>query len=197
MLDTLDWLNGTRAIPAPIDTEMLYSMFWPAFCDRYGARVTADMKRVGDAYMGKIKAWSEMRPGPRCLTHGDFRPDNMLFDLADEGKPIVVVDWQTVGVGSGVSDIAYYLGTALDPAHRKAEEASLFAHYREKLEAHGVSDTADLWDSCRGGAFSGFLMGATAAMVVQQTDRGDNMFLTMCGRSAAMVLDHADIALPG
>lgn len=197
MLDTLDWLNGTRAIPAPLDIEALYTLFWPAFCDRYGARVTADMKRVGDAFMGNIKVWSEMPPSPRCLTHGDFRPDNMLFDLADENKPIVIVDWQTVGVGSGVADIAYYLGTALDPALRKAEEASLFALYREKLEEHGVCDTDDLWDTCRGGAFSGFLMGATAAMVVQQTDRGDEMFLTMCARSAAMVLDHADIALPG
>ena len=122
----------------------------------------------------------------------------MLF-RSDPAKPTVIVDWQTVGVGAGSSDIAYYLGTALDPIFRKAEEASLFALYKDKLEANGVpsNDTADLWDECRGAAFSGFLMGATAAMVVGQTDRGDAMFLAMCQRSAAMVLDHADVAMPG
>jgi hypothetical protein len=33
-------------------------------------------------------------------------------------------------------------------------------------------------------------------MVVGQTERGDAMFLAMCERSARMVLDHAEIALP-
>ena len=198
-LDTFEWLNGTKAIPAPLDVGALYNVFWPAFCDRFGARITPDMRIVGDAYMGKVNDWATSRQGPRCLTHGDFRPDNMLFDLDDPAKPTVIVDWQTVGVGAGSSDIAYYLGTALDPIFRKAEEASLLVLYKDKLEANGVppSDTANLWDECRGAAFSGFLMGATAAMVVGQTDRGDAMFLAMCERSAAMVLDHADVAMPG
>jgi hypothetical protein len=197
-LDSFEWLNGSRAVPPPLDIEALYTMFWPAFCDRYQDRVTPNMKRVGEAYLGKIGAWSTARDGPRCLVHGDFRPDNMLFDVNDPNKPIVIVDWQTVGVGEGAGDIAYFAGTALDPAQRKASERRLFDHYRAQLEAHGVpsADTADLWDVYRGAGFSGFLMGVTASMVVQQTDRGDAMFLAMCERSAAMVLDHAEIALP-
>jgi hypothetical protein len=35
-----------------------------------------------------------------------------------------------------------------------------------------------------------------AAMVVERTDRGDDMFLAMARRSAAMVLDHKERALP-
>lgn len=198
-LDRLDWLNGTRAVPPALDGDALYAMFWPAFCDRYGARVTPEMKRVGEAYLGSIKAWSEGRDGPRCLTHNDFRPDNMLYDLADPDRPIVIVDWQTVGVGIGAGDVAYYMGTALDANTRKAEEAALFERYRAQLEARGVPalDTVDLWDVYRGAAFAGFMMGVTASMVVVQTERGDDMFLAMCTRSAAMVLDHAEIALPG
>jgi Phosphotransferase enzyme family len=198
LLDTLDWLNGTKAVPPPLDVEVLYTMFWPAFVDRYGDRVSPDMRKVGEAYFGRINAWADGRTGPRCLTHGDFRPDNMLFDLADPQKPIVIVDWQTVGVGSGAGDLAYFMGTALDPEMRQAEEAALFGLYGDTLAAHGVpeKDRVDLWDHCRASAFAGFLMGVTASMVVQQTERGDEMFLTMCRRSAAMVLDHADIALP-
>ncbi len=196
-LDTFDWLNGTKAVPPALDVETLYTMFWPAFCDRYGDRVTPDMLEVGAAYFGKVGAWSEASVGSRCLTHNDFRPDNMMFNENDPQQPIVVVDWQTVGVGSGASDIAYFMGTALEPAVRKADEAALFAHYRQSLINNGVPehDTLTLWDGYRRAAFGGFLMGVTASIVVQQTDRGDAMFLAMCERSAAMVLDHAEIAL--
>ncbi len=197
MLDTLDWLNGTKAVPPPLDLEALYAMFWPAFCDRYANRITPDMSRVGDAYMGNVVPWAEGRTGSRCLTHNDFRPDNMLFNLNDPEQPIVIVDWQTTGVGSGAADIAYFMGTAMEPSARKADELALFAHYRDELIRLGVplADTEGLWDDYRKAAFSGFLMGVTASIVVQQTDRGDAMFLAMCERSAAMVLDHGDVAL--
>ncbi len=199
MLDTLDWLNGTAALPPPVDVDALYDMFWPAFCDRYTARITAEMKRVGDAFVGRVGAWVAAKTGPRCLTHNDFRPDNMLFAPDDGVQPIVVVDWQTVGVGQGASDIAYYMGTAFDPVTRRTHEGVLLDSYRAALAAKGMPDRdlADLWNSYRSASFAGFLMGATAAMVVTQTDRGDAMFLAMCDRSAHMVLDHADLALPG
>jgi Phosphotransferase enzyme family len=197
-LDTMDWLNGTKSVPPAIDMEALYTVLWPAFCDRYGARITRDIKRVGDAFIGRIGAWSGRVDGPRCLTHGDFRPDNMLFNLDDPAEPIVIVDWQTVGVGAGVSDIAYYAGTSFDAGVRRERELALFARYRDGLARHGVSadDLSGLWNDYRAASFSGFLMGATASMVVEQTARGDDMFLAMCGRSAAMVLDHSDAALP-
>lgn len=199
MLDTLDWLNGTRAVPPALDVEALYAMFWPAFCDRYGARVTSDMKRVGDAFVGRLAEWAGARDGVRCLTHNDFRPDNMLYAPDDPAKPIVIVDWQTVGVGSGAGDIAYYLGTAMDRDTRKAHERGLFDRWVTGLMAHGVSDVdeATEWDAFRAASFAGFSMGVTASMVVQQTDRGDSMFLAMAERSAAMVLDHGGAAMPG
>jgi hypothetical protein len=198
MLDTLDWLNGTKAVPPPLDIEALYAMFWPAFCDRYAERVTPEMHRVGEAFVSNVGAWAERSAGPRCLTHNDFRPDNMLFDLNDPTQPIIVVDWQTVGVGSGAGDVAYYMGTAFDPAVRRRAETALFNRYCDGLLANGVpkADTENLWDVYRTSGFSGFLMGVTASIVVQQTDRGDAMFLKMCERAAAMVIDHADIALP-
>ncbi|MFM9852531.1 MAG: aminoglycoside phosphotransferase family protein [Sphingomonadaceae bacterium] len=191
-LDRLEWLNGTKAVPPPLDLEALYTAFWPAFCDRYGERVTPSMKQVGDAFFGHINAWATDLGGARCLTHNDFRPDNMLYDLSNADQPIVIVDWQTTGVGHGTGDIAYYMGTALDSATRRDCEAMLFALYCDELEAQGVErlNRGELWDDYRRAAFGGFLMGVTASIVVEQTDRGDAMFLTMCERSAAMVSDH-------
>lgn len=197
ILDTLDWLNGTKAVAPQIDGEALYGMLWPAFCDRYGDRVTKTMKVVGEHYLGNIQRWSALRSGPRCLTHNDFRPDNMLYCVHDAQKPIVIVDWQTVGVGEGAGDIAYYLGTSLDPNTRKLEERGLLARYSQNLERLNVP-TADLvyqWDAYRRASFAGMIMGVTASMIVGQTERGDDMFLAMSERSAQMVLDHTEVAL--
>ena len=198
ILDTLDWPNGTKAVPPPLDVDVLYAMFWPAFCDRYGDRVSNEMRTVGAAFLGKFSDHYDQRISPRCLTHNDFRPDNMLFNLNDTAKPIVIVDWQTTGVGVGIADIAYYTGTAFDPENRRIIESDLLDHYRKGLRERGVADCdlAELANDYARSAVSGFLMGVTAAMVVERTDRGDDMFLAMARRSAAMVLDHAEKALP-
>jgi hypothetical protein len=203
MLDTLDWPNGTKAVPPPLDVDQLYAMLWPAFCDRYGERVSADMRAVGEAFVGKFGPHFDRRQSPRCLTHNDFRPDNMLFDLNDDAEPIVIVDWQTTGVGVGIGDIAYYTGTAFEPENRRAIESELLTHYRKSLAERGVTERgatesgfACLDSDYAISAVAGFLMGVTAAMVVERTDRGDDMFLTMARRSAAMVLDYPDQAIP-
>lgn len=198
MLDTLDWPNGTKAVPPALDGDVLFGMFWPAFCDRYGERVTPDMRSVGEAFLGKLNANGERRLSPRCLTHNDFRPDNMLFDMTDPTKPIVIVDWQTTGVGVGVGDIAYYAGTAFDAEKRRQLERELLHRYREGLRDRGIAeqDLVHIEDDYCRSSVAGFLMGVTAAMVVERTVRGDDMFLAMARRSAAMVLDHKERALP-
>jgi hypothetical protein len=198
ILDELDWPNGTKAVPPPLDVDALYQLFWPAFCDRYGERVNDVMRGVGDRFLGVIGANNDARQSPRCLTHNDYRPDNMLFNLNDTEQPVVIVDWQTTGVGVGVGDIAYFIGTAFDAATRRAVEPQLLAHYRKGLIERGIleADLAHLNSDYARSAVAGFLMGVTAAMVVERTDRGDAMFLAMARRSADMVMDHRELALP-
>jgi Phosphotransferase enzyme family len=201
-LDTMDWLNNTRAVPPQHDLNALYTIFWPAFCDRFQNIITKEIQKVGDAFLGKIDLWITNRTGPRCLVHNDYRPDNMLFNANSPDHPLVIVDWQTVGVGCGATDIAYYLGTALDPHVRKQTESDLITHYCNRLHANGApgSEVAtdfrdEIWTNYRRSAFAGFMMGVTASMVVEQTERGDAMFFAMCARSATMVLDHAEWAI--
>jgi thiamine kinase-like enzyme len=198
ILDRLDWPNGTKAVPPPLDVDALYSIFWPAFCDRYTDRVDANMRAVGEQFLGRIIAHNDMRQSPRCLTHNDFRPDNMLFNLNDPLEPIVIVDWQTTGVGIGVGDIAYFAGTSFDADRRRNIEVALLQSYKHSLGKYGVSENAlsHIDDDYKRSAVLGFLMGVTAAMVVERTERGDAMFLVMARRSAAMVLDHRELALP-
>ena len=44
--------------------------------------------------------------GVRCATHGDYRLDNVLITV-DGTVRLMVVDWQTAGVGCG-QDVAYF-----------------------------------------------------------------------------------------
>ena len=54
---------------------------------------------------------------------------------------------------------------------------------------HGVLDWDQCWRDYRRGTFAGLLMAVAASMLVERTDRGDQMFLTMASRHAAHALD--------
>ena len=62
--------------------------------------------------------------------------------------------------------------------------------YHEALTGRGVELTwADCWDGYRRHAFGGIVMDIVAAMVVEQTERGDEMFAAMASRHARHAID--------
>ena len=64
--------------------------------------------------------------------HGDFRPDNFLFGTTPDAVPLAVVDWQTLSLGLGAADVAYFLGGAFAPDRRRDIERDLLEHYRDR-----------------------------------------------------------------
>lgn len=198
MLDTLDWPQGTLAVPPSVDFDALYATFWPAYCDRYTDRVSDRIRQVGEAFLGRLVTARNSYQSPRCLTHNDFRADNMLFCADDRERPIVIVDWQTTGVGVGAADVGYYIGTSFDGENRRVLEAELIAGYRRGLAERGIPDgeLVALEDDVYRCAVNGLLMSVFASMIVQRTDRGDEMFLAMARRSAAMVFENPERAFP-
>ncbi len=77
---------------------------------------------------------------PRTLIHGDLHLDNIAFRDATTAATPIITDWQTVGVGPAVVDLAACLSGALDVANRTDVEAGLLASYYDGLLAAGVSD---------------------------------------------------------
>lgn len=63
------------------------------------------------------------------LVHHDCHPGNLFWH---EGQP-GFLDWQMVRLGEGVSDISYFLATALEPDVRRACERELLASYHRIL----------------------------------------------------------------
>lgn len=184
-LEDLDWLvETTRSEGA----GPLLVMLWTGFCDRYADRLTTEIVTAGTHLFDNIDGLLIPR-GPRTIVHGDYRLDNLLIDPSTDA--ITVVDWQTTAAGSAAYDVAYFIGAGLGLADRRAHEERIVRDYHDRLIDAGVRDY--LWDDCwqtyRRGAFTGLFMAVGASMVVERTERGDDMFLTMAERHAHQVLD--------
>lgn len=73
---------------------------------------------------------------PFTLIHGDFHVGNMTFG---DGS-MTLFDWQGIGKGSPMADIAYLLLTSLDAATFKQHESALLKLYHESLTQQGIAD---------------------------------------------------------
>jgi hypothetical protein len=173
----------------------LLTMLAPGFFDRYRGSMTAEHLAVGEQLVANYPTWSEeVRQWGEvhgwCAIHNDFRLDNLLFESGEE-VTAYVVDWQTVTVGIGPLDVAYYLSAGLALEERRSSEARLLSRYAERLAGHGVelSDSA-MAEGYALGSAAGFIMAIIASQLVGRTERGDQMFEVMAAGSAAMMLDH-------
>lgn len=197
MLDTLPWVSGSAAAPPGAATPEMVQALWAGFRDRYAERLAPAHVEVGERLAGRFGAYAAGREGPRCLTHNDFRPDNMMFGVPAGGRPVTVLDWQSFAYGVGAVDVAYFLAGALPVDVRRAHEAELLDRYRQGLIAGGVTGYGadELARDYAGGAFLLFLTAFFASMIVKQTARGDDMFMQMIASATDHIADHDALRL--
>jgi hypothetical protein len=182
-----DWL--AEGVTAGSAIANLYGLLWPGFLERYRATLEEAAVEVGGRLATGIAGWLDHRPEALTLTHGDYRLDNMLFAPTPGTRPLAVVDWQTVRLGCGTADVAYFLGAGLAPAVRERQEHDLVRRYHAALAAYGVNYPFDAcWEDYRRYSFGGYVMAVIASMVVGRTDRGDAMFMAMANRHAAQAV---------
>jgi Ser/Thr protein kinase RdoA (MazF antagonist) len=186
----LPWLavNVAARRPGP---EIFAGMF-AGFRQRYDGRIEDEILAVGTRFFKNIEAYHHaQQTGPQTVTHGDFRPDNILFGGKDGEVPVTVVDWQTVDAGAPLLDVSYFVGGALSTEDRRANERALLERYLDELGRHGV--TGYSWDDCWHDyalfSLQNYLVGVGAAMSVQQTERGDKMFISMVRSAGFHALD--------
>lgn len=189
-LTDLEWLHGDPVAGTAFLLELLPTL-WTGFQDRYGDRYSPTVAQQGAIVIERLEAFLAATRGQddavSTVTHGDYRLDNLLIhpDLGTP-NPVTVVDWQTVSHGVGVVDLAYFVGAGLVADERADHEEALVDRYGDGLAAAGVDlDRAGLWDGYRRGSYSGLLMAISASMMVERTERGDAMFMTMAERHAA------------
>jgi len=67
----------------------------------------------------------------QTLVHGDAKLANFCFDL--EGEAVAAVDFQYVGGGCGMKDVAYFIGSCLDEDETEEKATELLDRYFELL----------------------------------------------------------------
>ncbi|MGY4712158.1 DUF7064 domain-containing protein [Mycolicibacterium sp. CBM1] len=188
--DTLahaQWLNRD----APLNQELIGQLF-AAFVDRYGEAISADQRQVCERFVASFDAHlAEEAASDRIngLVHGDYRLDNMLFGRPGSRRDLTVVDWQTVTWGPAMTDVAYFIGCALTVEDRRAHYDELLRAYHEGLGPNPPISLEEVRDGVRRQSFAGVMMAVVSAMLVERTERGDQMFLTMLDRHSSHVLD--------
>ena len=190
-LDKYSWIQETSDAPDVIPPE-LFASLWDGLIGRYGDRVTDKARHVGGALSRNLEAYGQMRAGNKCLIHTDYRPDNMLFATPQGGKPVTIVDWQSFAYGPPASDVGYFIAGAITVDQRRDHEDRLLDLYASTLSAQGAGTYSqdELVRHYVIGAYQLVLTAYFAAMMVTQTDRGDDMFFRMLNGGIDLIYDH-------
>lgn len=173
----------------------LFANFWPEFRERYTGRLDANILEMGDDLAPKFETF-EFRPAKHfSMVHNDYRLDNILYP--DAGGRAFILDWQTVAENCPMKDVAYFVGTSFaTPELRQAHEAELLNNYFDGLKAHNLNFDEDyLRREYRVQALSGFVMAVISSMLVERTERGDEMFALMAERPGYQALEMDSVSL--
>jgi Ecdysteroid kinase-like family len=177
------WLRGVSTELRPLYESVLPILF-DQFLERYDARLDEELRTMVLALQERLSLFSDyVTPFP-CVTHGDFRTDNLLIDACDGAVALAVVDWQTVGVTSPLLDVAYFLTTSLSPEDCARHEFELLDYYLAKMADYDVGIPIDVArQEFARYTLQPIVMLVAASVIVEQTERGDDMFLAMIERA--------------
>ena len=105
---------------------------------RFGRFFTDDMRRLAETYASRIDSQIvRVAAGPKTLSHGDFRLDNIFFE-ADGGDEIAIIDWQVSGLRSPLFDVSYFLVGSVTTEVRRQIEREVLEEYTEIIGEMGV-----------------------------------------------------------
>ena len=198
-LHGIDWLERRSSSEDAGRLAGIVGATFPGFAATLGDRVDALTDGKGMAFLeemsGAIVPYVEGKGAPFCVTHGDYRLDNILFGVGGDPSAAAVVDWQTPGHGNGVADLSYFIGAGLLPDERRAHEWDLVDRYAAGIARHGVRIEHDwLHRHYRREAISGAVMAVVASQIVGRTERGDEMFVAMAARHALQGIENGALA---
>jgi hypothetical protein len=189
----LAWLQPDPAAAAQV--KALYPRAQAVFRDRYRDALEPEFMALCEA-LAEHTAATDRTPEKVSLVHGDFRLDNVLFDIKGGTEGVAVLDWQTLTIGNGLTDIGYFLGCGIGDSLRREAERELLDLYCAEMTARGVPLTVEaIWRDYVVGALHGVSTAVFSSAFVVQTERGDANFLSMARGACALCLAHGSLDL--
>ena len=190
-LAELDWLRRTDRDSAGF--ERLHQRSWARLKSETGDVLPDPLPDVAERLGRNVAAIRNVTAKPpQTLVHGDFRLDNMFFDVPG-GAAFAVVDWQLFRRGLGVFDVSWFLSGCLSPDTRRSWEQDLLGLYVSTLAQNGVVgyDLERCLEDYRLSLLSCLMLGIIAgAAADRDTERGQALFETLMSRIASAVDDH-------
>lgn len=132
--------------------QTVYLLTLPAALDRFADLFTAKTRRLALQFGFRIAAhFAALSTGPKTVVHGDFRADNMLFGDTGQDDGLALIDWQGFGIGCGMYDVAFFLGTSVTSDIRRRIERDALGEYHDIVCRAGVENYTleDCWRSYR------------------------------------------------
>ncbi len=186
-----DWIQPPEDLGRKVGA--LYPQAQAAFRNRYADTLEPEYMAVCDQLAEATDVYYRRDPVVQCLVHGDFRLDNMLFDVLGGAEPIAILDWQTVTIGKAMTDVGYFLGCGIGRLGLDHEQ-ELIDLYLQEMHEHGVTLTSDAFErDYRRGILHGVSTAVFSAAFVERTPRGDDNFLSMARGACALALRHDSI----
>ncbi|WP_345725662.1 phosphotransferase family protein [Qipengyuania proteolytica] len=167
----------------------LYPQAQAVWRERYADTLDPAMMRLCEEIAELSEAFFTREDRPQCIVHGDFRLDNMLFDIRGGAEPLAVLDWQTVTAGKAMTDVGYFMGTGIGEALWREHEDDLLDLWLAEMETRGRPlSREDIWHDYRVGILSGVTTAVFSAAFVERTERGDANFLSMARGGCSLAL---------
>ena len=132
--------------------QTVYLLTLPAALERFADLFTAETRRLALRFGFRIAAhFAALSAGPKTVVHGDFRADNMLFGEGGQEDGLALIDWQGFGIGCGMYDVAFFLGTSVTSDVRRRIERDVLGEYHDIVCRSSVENytVEDCWRSYR------------------------------------------------
>lgn len=172
---------------------------WPVFLDRFGDVLPPGQ---GDRYapIGPKTAdcLKEMCAGVLTVVHGDFRLDNMFFDVDGDPSGVALFDWQGISRSCGPQDLGYFMSQSLQSEVRHTHQDALVERYWKALGERGVRDyTLDqCWKDYRASVLYLFTFAVVIAGTLDHSnERGASMVRALASRSAETIYETGGLDL--
>ncbi|MFM7537522.1 MAG: phosphotransferase [Acidimicrobiales bacterium] len=135
-LDTFDWLPEVDAPAYAAVVPDIYRTGLPVLRDRWADAVGGAAVALAEALAPRFEEiMGRCAIGPRTVIHTDSRLDNLFF--GPDGS-VTLIDFQLALRGRGVSDVAYLLGSSMEPELAARHWEMLLRRYHDALLAAGV-----------------------------------------------------------
>lgn len=174
----------------------IYQAGVASLVETYGARIDPEDMAVVQRFAPLVEHWCA-DPVRTTLIHGDARLDNMLFDhRSPDCVSCCIIDWQALGLGHPMQDMAYFLTGALGPELRREIEGRLIEDYQAIIaEVDPGFTLAEALAGYRRNIAAGLTNTVAAALSVVQSEHNDALMLALVARNTAAVRDWDGLAV--